>query len=87
MVISERIKNHANIGCMWSAYLQAKTGMHITLSPGDAACMMSLLKIARTLAGAHNTDDYIDCVGYVAIAGGIAEQIAAVADQVTAGGE
>ena len=35
---------------------------------------MSLLKIARTQAGEHNIDDYIDAVGYQAIAGEIANK-------------
>ena len=39
----------------------------------DVAAMMVLLKIARTQAGNHNIDDYIDACGYAAIAGEIAE--------------
>ena len=34
---------------------------------------MVLLKIARTQAGSHNIDDYVDACGYAAIAGEIAE--------------
>jgi hypothetical protein len=36
--------------------------------------MMALLKIARTQAGHHNIDDYVDACGYSAIAGEIAEK-------------
>ena len=32
-----------------------------------------LLKIARTQAGSHNIDDYVDACGYAAIAGEIAQ--------------
>ena len=35
---------------------------------------MTLLKIARSQAGDHNIDDYIDGVGYQAIAGEIASK-------------
>lgn len=74
--------NHANIGALWTAYLNARfSKAHcITLNPHDVACMMALLKIARTMTGSHNPDDYVDACGYAAIAGGIAEQDAAIAD-------
>ena len=39
----------------------------------DVATMMVLLKIARTQAGSHNVDDYVDACGYAAIAGEIAD--------------
>jgi hypothetical protein len=35
---------------------------------------MTLLKIARSQAGEHNIDDYIDGCGYQAIAGHIASK-------------
>ena len=75
-------RNHANIGALWTAYLCARfSDKHcITLNAHDVACMMALLKIARTMLGAHNPDDYVDACGYAAIAGGIAEQDAAIAD-------
>ena len=60
-------KNHKNIAKLWSAYLDKK------ISPKDVALMMALLKIARTKLGEHNKDDYVDLVGYGAIAGEIAE--------------
>ena len=46
--------------------------MDINLLPEDVANMMALLKIARTQAGQHNPDDYVDACGYSAIAGEIA---------------
>ncbi len=68
----DKIKNHENIARLWSSYLQNKTQLNIVLSPEDVAQLMTLLKIARSQAGEHNIDDYIDGVGYQAIAGEIA---------------
>ena len=59
--------NHDNIAKMWSAYLDRD------ISGRDVASMMVLLKVARTKAGSHNTDDYIDMVGYSSIAGELSE--------------
>jgi hypothetical protein len=59
--------NHNNIAKMWSAYLDRD------ISGRDVALMMVLLKVARTKAGSHNTDDYIDMVGYSSIAGELSE--------------
>ena len=59
--------NHTNIAKLWSAYLDKK------ITPKDVALMMALLKIARTKLGVHNEDDYVDLVGYGAIAGEIAD--------------
>lgn len=75
-------QNQANIGALWTAYLNARfSKAHcITVNAHDVACMMALLKIARTMTGSHNPDDYVDACGYAAIAGGIAEQDAAIAD-------
>ena len=70
----DKIKNHENIARLWSSYLQNKTQLNIVLSPEDVAQLMTLLKIARSQAGDHNIDDYIDGVGYQAIAGEIANK-------------
>ena len=70
----DKIKNHENIARLWSSYLQNKTQLNIVLSPEDVAQLMTLLKIARSPAGDHNIDDYIDGVGYQAIAGEIANK-------------
>ena len=70
----DKIKNHENIARLWSAYLQNKTQLNIILTPEDIAQLMTLLKIARSQAGDHNIDDYIDGVGYQAIAGEIASK-------------
>ena len=70
----EKIQNHENIARLWTGYLQNKTRLTITMLPEDVANMMALLKIARTQAGKHNIDDYVDACGYSAIAGEIAEK-------------
>lgn len=56
-------ENHDKIAKLWSAYLGKNLDAH------DVACLMALLKIARTQTGATNPDDYIDICGYAAIAG------------------
>ena len=70
----DKIQNHENIARLWTGYLQNKTRLTITMLPEDVANMMALLKIARTQAGKHNIDDYVDACGYSAIAGEIAEK-------------
>ena len=70
----DKVANHENIARLWSSYLQNKTKLMIVLTPEDVAQLMTLLKIARSQAGEHNIDDYIDGVGYQAIAGEIANK-------------
>ena len=70
----DKIKNHENIARLWSSYLQNKTQLNIILTPEDIAQLMTLLKIARSQAGEHNVDDFIDTCGYASIAGEIAEK-------------
>jgi len=69
-----KVENHENIARLWSGYIQNKTKLLIHLLPEDVANMMALLKIARTQAGQHNIDDYVDACGYSAIAGEIANK-------------
>lgn len=64
--------NHENIARLWNAYLRGRP-LGERLTGRDVALMMALLKVARTLTGAHNADDYVDAVGYAAIAGELAE--------------
>ena len=68
----DKVINHENISRLWSAYLQNKFKLNLVLLPEDVACLMSLLKLARTQAGKFNLDDFIDSCGYSAIAGEIA---------------
>ena len=70
----DKVVNHENIARLWSGYIQNKTKLNINILPEDVANMMALLKIARTQAGHHNIDDYVDACGYSAIAGEIAEK-------------
>ncbi len=66
--------NHANIAALWDGYMARRFGLATgSVQPRDVACLMVLLKVARTLAGQHNPDDYVDMVGYAAIAGELAE--------------
>ena len=74
--------NHDNIAALWDAYARRKWKLPPgTITGTDVALMMVLLKVARTLAGAHNADDYVDAVGYSAIAGELAQQDADAADE------
>ena len=59
----DKIRNHANIGKLWTAYLDKEITAH------DAAVMMALLKVARTKFGAPTADTYVDAAAYMAIAG------------------
>ena len=70
----DKVVNHENIARLWSGYIQNKTKLNINILPEDVANMMALLKIARTQAGQHNIDDYVDACGYSAIAGEIAQR-------------
>ena len=74
-------QNHLNIGALWIAYLERRfpAAGRLHLTAHDVMQMMALLKIARTMAGRHNPDDYVDAVGYLSLAGGEAERIAALA--------
>ena len=69
----DKLRNHANIAALWDGYAARRWG----LAPGsvkspDVAALMVLLKVARTLAGDHNPDDYTDMCGYSAIMGELA---------------
>jgi hypothetical protein len=70
----DKTENHQNIAALWNAYLGWRLGEGALLTPRDVALMMALLKIARTKAGSHNPDDYVDLCGYGAVAGEIAER-------------
>ena len=59
----DKQENHENIAALWTGYLD------MAVTAKDVANMMVLLKIARTKTGEHNPDDYVDAVGYAAIAG------------------
>ena len=60
--------SHENVAKLWSAYL------NITITAHDAAILMCLLKIARTQLGKNRIDNYVDLVGYTAIAGELSKE-------------
>lgn len=64
----DKVENHANIASLWGAFLG------VDLSPLQVSLMMVLLKVARTKAGSHNLDDYVDMAGYAGVSGEIAER-------------
>ena len=70
----EKVSTHEYIAWLWSSYLHNKFKLNLNLLPEDVACLMTLLKLARTQAGKFNLDDYIDACGYAAIAGEIANK-------------
>lgn len=61
-------KNLDNIAILWMAYLQAKTGQFVPISPEDVAWMMAFLKAGRSV-NAYHEDNYVDAAAYAAIAG------------------
>ena len=65
--------NFAGIAGLWNAYLEARAASKRCaptppLTRHDVAILMSLLKVARTLTGNHNRDDYVDAAAYLSIA-------------------
>ena len=60
--------SHDLIAKLWSVYLGK------TIEAHDVACLMILLKVARTQCGETNPDDHIDMPGYAAIAGELVSQ-------------
>jgi hypothetical protein len=67
-------ENFQAIAMLWNSYLVSRdfgvTNTFITSI--DVAQMMVLLKIARTMNGRLNPDDYVDAIGYATIAAGLA---------------
>ena len=62
----DKRESFAAIAGLWNAYMAARGG---GLFEGkDVACMMTLLKIARSLQGRPIRDHYVDAAGYMAIA-------------------
>lgn len=69
----DKLINHQHIAAMWSAWLTRAYSVTddtapITLTAHDVAIMMILLKVARTLSGSFNLDDYVDAAGYAGVA-------------------
>lgn len=67
------LENFRATARLWSAYLTELTGVDVNLDPHEAAEMMVLLKISRTIHGnSAHVDHYVDEAGYAAIAGALA---------------
>lgn len=59
----------------WTTYIQSKYGeLFPDISDIDVATMLSLFKIARNSYGDGKLDNYIDLIGYAAIAGELYEK-------------
>ncbi len=77
--IEERTKVHGGakkeafqeIADLWRAYLINTEPSRLT--PLDVLRMLALLKIGRSRQGEFNLDDYVDIIGYTAIAGDVAK--------------
>ena len=71
----DKIRNHQNIGRLWEAYLKSRDLMPLTstLLASDVSRLMVLLKVARSVYGNYNEDDYVDMIGYAAISGEITQ--------------
>jgi hypothetical protein len=68
-----KITNFGAIADMWNGYLAArkKWGKPDELDAHDVAMMMAAMKMARTLGGSFNADDFVDGAGYFACGGEI----------------
>lgn len=65
----DKRQNHDNIAALWNAWLTIRREPGAVLSARDVTVMMALLKIARMETGSINSDDYVDSLGYLALAG------------------
>lgn len=70
-----KAENFGNIAVIWDAYMAQRIRMYHLhgeegqlIRPQDVCALMILLKVARTLHGAHNPDDWMDTAGYAACA-------------------
>lgn len=78
--------NFENVARHWNAYIRSiglREGLRpqdldaIELTAADVGAMMVLLKIARTLSGSHNPDDWLDAAGYAGCGGQVADELEA----------
>jgi len=54
------------IAKLWSSYLQEAVSLPINITPADVAQLMVLLKVARSVCGGFNPDNFVDQAGYSA---------------------
>ena len=70
----DAFKNHAEIAEFWNIFLDGKLRPMANITAQDVAVMMILLKVSRSTQGEKfNIDNFIDMVGYAAIAGEIGD--------------
>lgn len=69
----ERGKSFQTIAFLWNVYLQARPSPHLPLTPHEVGMLLALLKVSRSLTGAHNPDNFLDGAAYFALAGELAE--------------
>ena len=70
----DAFKNHAEIAEFWNTFLDSKLRPMANITAQDVAIMMILLKVSRSTQGEKfNIDNFIDMVGYAAIAGEIGD--------------
>jgi len=66
---------HEQVAQLWTAYLEpSRDPLAPSLTAIDVLAMMALLKLARAQHGDWNRDDYVDALGYIALAGQVAEE-------------
>lgn len=68
----DKASNFLKTVTLWNAYLTARGFENVVLGSDDFPQMMVLAKMARTLDGEFNMDDYLDQAGYSACAGEVA---------------
>jgi len=56
------------IALLWTAYIEAKYGKGLSLTPSDVALMMAQLKMARLMVNPNHEDSLVDGAGYFACA-------------------
>jgi len=66
----------ALIGKYWTEFLKANCAIieGVQISPKEVAEMMALFKIARMSGQKAKRDNYLDCVGYLALAADMVEE-------------
>jgi hypothetical protein len=59
-------ENFGRIAAHWEAFFLNKLEHTITITPGDVAIMMALMKIARLEHDPKHADSWVDLAGYAA---------------------
>lgn len=76
------LESLGRVAVAWNAHLTiAGKGAAAVLDAVDVAWMMSGLKHARAYTGPHRIDNYIDAVGWAAVAGEAVERLQGRSDK------